>query len=326
MIKLFFSYSHKDEGLRDQLAVHLSAMKRQGVIDDWHDRSMLAGDHIDATIKAAMERADIVLLLVSPDFIASDYCYDVEMTQAVQRHIEGRCRTIPVILRPCDWHGTPFGKLLATPRDGKAVTLWRNLDEAFVDVARSIRAAAEDMRRRKGGGAPAGDVQPPVRAAPAASTPEAAPSPATPPGRRLRLAGPATDAEKDDFMEAAFDTVLRRFRDELAALEGTHPGVRGSFRQIDADHFIATVYVNGDAKCRCKIWHGRGGMMRGINYSQNQSSDDSSLNENLSLEQAEGELRLKAMGWAMHGNSRERTMDPEQAGAFYWSLFIQPLR
>lgn len=319
MIKLFFSYSHKDEALRDQLAVHLAAMKRQGVIDDWHDRRMLAGDHVDEAIKAAMEEADIVLLLVSPDFIASDYCYDVEMTRAVQRHAEGRCRTIPVVLRPCDWHGAPFGKLLATPRDGKAVTSWPNLDEAFLDAAKAIRAAAESMRHRKSADAPA--------RSPEASAPSAAeePPPVAVPKPRLRLNRAATDAEKDDFMEAAFDTVMRRFRDELAALESVHQGVRGNFRQIDADRFIATVYVNGDARCRCKIWHGRGGAMRGINYSQNQSSDDSSLNESLSLEQANGELRLKAMGFSMHGGSRDRTMDPGEAAAFYWSLFIRPI-
>lgn len=287
MIKLFFSYSHKDEALRDELATHLAAMKRQGVIDGWHDRRMLAGDHVDEALKAAMEEADVVLLLVSPDFIASDYCYDVEMTRAVQRHAERRCRTIPVILRPCDWHGAPFGKLLAMPRYGKAVTLWRNLDEAFLDAAKAIRAAAEDMRRQKAEGVAGRSPETPEPAGAETSVPVAMPKP------RLRLSGPASDAEKDDFMEA--------------------------------DHFIATIYVNGAATCRCKVWHGRGGMMRGINYSENQSSDDRTLNESLGLEQVDGELRLKAMGFSMVSGSRDGAMDPDEAGAFYWSRFIRPL-
>lgn len=126
-------------------------------------------------------------------------------------------------------------------------------------------------------------------------------------------------------MDAAFDTIMRHFRDELAALEIGHPEVQGSFRQIDADHFIATVYVAGAAKCRCKIWHGRGGVMRGINYAHNQSSDDNSLNESLTLQQTDGTLGLTPIGFSMHGPSRDRVMDPAEAGTFYWSLFIQPI-
>ena len=99
MAALFFSYSHRDEGLRDQLEIHLAMLKRQGFIETWHDRRITAGEPLDQSISANLEHADIVLLLVSPDFLASDYCYDREMTRALERHISGSCTVIPVIFR-----------------------------------------------------------------------------------------------------------------------------------------------------------------------------------------------------------------------------------
>ena len=110
MVTIFFSYSHKDEDLRDELEIHLSALKRQGVIETWHDRQIGAGKELDDEIDVNMENADIILLLVSPYFIASDYCYNIEMQRAMERHGKGEARVIPVILHPCDWQKTPFGK------------------------------------------------------------------------------------------------------------------------------------------------------------------------------------------------------------------------
>ena len=86
MVKVFFSYSHRDESLRDELEVHLSALKRQGIIDTWHDRRIGSGKEIDSEISQNLEDANIILLLVSPYFIASDYCYDVEMTRALEKN------------------------------------------------------------------------------------------------------------------------------------------------------------------------------------------------------------------------------------------------
>jgi rod shape-determining protein MreB len=144
---VFFSYCHKDETFRDQLEVHLSALKRQKAIESWHDRTITVGSAIDDVIDRHLDKAEVILILISPDFIASDYCYDKEMQRALQRHSEGAARVIPVILRPCDWHSLLFGKLLATPRDGRAITLWANHDEAFLDVVRSIKTAIQDLRK-----------------------------------------------------------------------------------------------------------------------------------------------------------------------------------
>ena len=147
-IDLFFSYSHEDELLRDELATHLKLLERQGVIRGWHDRRIDAGHDWKQAIDEHLERAGIVLLLVSADFLASDYCYDLEMKRALERRETGGAVVIPVILRPCDWTQAPFAKLQALPRDGKAVTSWLNRDEAWTNVAQGIRGAVQTVPSR----------------------------------------------------------------------------------------------------------------------------------------------------------------------------------
>jgi hypothetical protein len=144
-ISLFYSYAHKDEALRKQLETHLSLLKNQGVIQDWHDRRIQAGTEWDGVINEHLEQAKIILLLVSADFIASRYCHDVEVKRAIERHEAGTARVIPIILRSVDWHSAPFGRLQALPKNGKPVTKWTNRDEAFTDIARGIRDVAEGL-------------------------------------------------------------------------------------------------------------------------------------------------------------------------------------
>jgi len=144
-VEVFFSYSHKDEELRDELSKHLAMLKRQTVITAWHDRRIGAGKEWENEIDEHLNSADIILLLISSDFLASDYCYDVEMKTAMRRHDDGEARVIPVILRPVDWKGARFGKLQSLPRDARPVTEWPNRDEAFLNVAQGIRVAAEEL-------------------------------------------------------------------------------------------------------------------------------------------------------------------------------------
>lgn len=145
-VELFYSYSHKDEQLRGELEAHLSILKRQGVITDWNDRKISAGTEWKGEIDRHLNTARIILLLISSDFLASDYCYDIEMERAIARQESGEARVIPVILRPCDWSGGPFAKLAALPRHGKAVTSWPNQDQALEDIAVGIRTAVEEVR------------------------------------------------------------------------------------------------------------------------------------------------------------------------------------
>ena len=146
-IELFYAYSHKDEELREQLENHLAPLRREGILADWHDRKIGSGREWKGQIDEHLNTSHVILLLISSDFIASDYCYDVEMTRAIERHESGEARVIPVILRPVDWERSPFGSLQALPKDGNPVTRWEDRDEAFLDIARGIRQVVEELRQ-----------------------------------------------------------------------------------------------------------------------------------------------------------------------------------
>ena len=144
-IEVFFSYAHADEKLRDELEKHLSLLRNEGVIIAWHDRQIPPGEEWAGTIDAHLNSAQIILLLISPDFMFSKYCYGIEMQRAMERHDAREARVIPIILRSVDWNSAHFGKLQALPKDGHPVTLWDDPDDAFTDVARGIRAVAEEL-------------------------------------------------------------------------------------------------------------------------------------------------------------------------------------
>ena len=145
-LSVFISYAHEDEPLRQRLEAHLSMLRRQRLIADWYDRQILAGDEWATDIDQHLETASIILLLISSDFLASNYCYDIEMKRALERDRQGEARVIPIILRPCDWRTSPFARLQCLPNDGKAVTTWQNSDEAFLTIAEGLRRIIGQLR------------------------------------------------------------------------------------------------------------------------------------------------------------------------------------
>ena len=146
-IEVFCAYSHRDEGLREQLGNHLSILRRQGTITVWHDRKIGAGGEWEREIHEHLNTAHIILLLISSDFLASDYCYDIEMNRALERHDTEEACVIPIILRPVVWEEESLSRLLALPKDATAVTLWENQDEAFADIARGIGRVVKDINQ-----------------------------------------------------------------------------------------------------------------------------------------------------------------------------------
>jgi hypothetical protein len=143
--RLFYVYAHADEALRDRLDVHLKLLERQGLIDPRHDRCIPAGAEWAREIDRRLAEADIILLLVSADFVASSYCWEIELKRALERHETGEATVVPVILRPCDWRpSAPFAKLQALPKDALPVTRWADPEDAWVDIAQGIRKLITD--------------------------------------------------------------------------------------------------------------------------------------------------------------------------------------
>ena len=144
-IKLFISYAHEDESYRSDFEKHLASLKREGTIDEWHDRLIKPGSEWAREIQVHLDQSNIILLMISPDFMASAYCNEVEVKRAMQRHKMGLSRVIPVLLRPCDWLGTPFSALQALPTEAKPVNDWKDRDSAFLDVTQQLRAVCKEL-------------------------------------------------------------------------------------------------------------------------------------------------------------------------------------
>jgi tetratricopeptide (TPR) repeat protein len=144
-IDIFYCYAREDRILRDKLEIHLGTLKQLGKITSWYDRNISAGEEWEREIDDHLNKAHIILLLISPYFMHSDYSYSKEMKRAMERHGAQNARVIPIILRPVDWEDTPFSQLQVLPTNSKAVTSWRNQDEAFLDIVKGIRKAIKEL-------------------------------------------------------------------------------------------------------------------------------------------------------------------------------------
>jgi hypothetical protein len=143
--KLFISYSHKDESYREALEEHLAILKRKNIVSTWHDRKILAGDEWKDQIDSNLEAADIIIFLVSSSFLASNYCFDVEVEKAMERHQLGAARIVSIIVRPCDWHDCEFSKFQAVPKDAVPISKAVNVDSAWLDVVQSLKKLIADF-------------------------------------------------------------------------------------------------------------------------------------------------------------------------------------
>jgi hypothetical protein len=144
---LFISYSHNDERWADRLRDHLAALRQEGLVEDWYDRKIQPGENWEEAIATELNRSNVIIPLISANFLASDYCTGIEMTKALELHERGEARIVPIILRAVDWEGTSFGKLQALPRDGKPILSHRDRDQALRDVARGMRRALSGFSR-----------------------------------------------------------------------------------------------------------------------------------------------------------------------------------
>jgi hypothetical protein len=136
-LKVFYSYSHKDDSLRTALFTQLSSLRRKEWISEWWEGKILAGDEWEESITEKLEAADIIIILISSDFLASERCYG-ELKKSIERHNNGSAIVIPVILRQCNWRDEPFAKLVMVPTDAKPLESYLNKDEAYASAAEII--------------------------------------------------------------------------------------------------------------------------------------------------------------------------------------------
>jgi hypothetical protein len=145
-IRIFVSYSHVDAAAQGRLQIHLAALKREGV-ETWFDGDMDAGDALDPGVARALRQAHIFIALLSPDYLASHYCWNIEYRRAVNRRARGTIRIVAAVVRPCDWKASRAAGFKLLPRDGRPVTRWRSADEAYLNIAEGIRGVVTTLRR-----------------------------------------------------------------------------------------------------------------------------------------------------------------------------------
>ena len=328
MIRLFLSYAHSDENYRNELAKHLKILQRQGIIEIWHDRCLLPGDEWAIGIDENLRSADIILLLVSVDFINSEYCFALEMNEAMARHDHGEAVVIPVILRPCHWTGLPFGKLQAATREGKPVEKYPSYDEAFLEIIQGIEAVAKNLSTQRNSSlAPHSTISSQLENS---GIFQSAPLRQNLP-RSSNLAIPKifTDHDRDTFVIDAFDYMARFFEGSLSELHARNPEVKGSFQKIDNRSFEAAIYLNGNQASKCGIWLGNSFGSRGassIIYSYSGLGQGNSYNESMSVKDNGNMLGLEPMGMSHLLRTEKKPLTNEGAAEYYWSIFFEPVR
>jgi len=235
----------------------------------------------------------------------------------MERHEKRGAIVIPVIVRPCDWHATPFGKLNATPPDGKPVTQYGDRDQAFLEVASAVRHAAERLKTKS---ARCCDESPPVavsNARPVEPTAAARSS-------NRRLAKTFTDRDKDQFKRDTFEYIARFLENSLQELASRNDSVQADSRRIDANRFTPSIYRHGRSVSRCTIFIGDESFIGG---SESETSRGNSFNELLTVEADELSLFLRSMGMAsVRSGVDHARLTQEGAAELYWEMLIQRLQ
>ena len=252
MAKIFISYSHKDEEYLNRLKSHFSTMRRTGQIEIWYDREIYAGDEFDSEISRNLENADIILLLASANFLDSDYCYTKELTIALERHSKGDVEVIPVILTDCDWKSSPFGRLQATPKDGKPISNFERPDKGYLQVVEDIKKVLGRTVSIRSD-VPFG-VKPPDNAEFRAVHLQSQEYPKAPAASDLRIARELTDRDRDEKCGEGIRYLFKFFENSLEQLSDRYTEIETVFRKRRQDGFECTIYLNGQQACHCGIW------------------------------------------------------------------------
>jgi hypothetical protein len=307
MAKAFISYSHRDEKALERLHIHLATLRREKKITAWYDREILAGDDIDDEISVNLSDSDLFLALVSPDFLASNYCYEREMAKALERHAEGSLRVVPIILEPCDWKTTPLGKLKALPKDGKAISTWTNENVAYLDVVTELRRISSEAPESDQGQAKPSEVVPVLVKRET---------------RRYRIKRDFDAIDRDEFREQAFRAICDFFRQSVDELNEIGDPIRARFEPMNDLAFSCTVLNKADRDREAHITvHADSDEFGGdISYSFKRRAPSNTANGFVRVEANEYELYLKLDNFS-HGRSREGPSSAQQAADALWREF-----
>ncbi len=303
-MKVFISYSHKDDVAFDRLRTHLAVLRQQEYIDEWYDRKILPGDVLDYEISQKLESSEIFLLLVSPGFLESHYCRNIEMKRALERYKSGKVRVIPIILDPCDCKNTSLGGLRALPRDGKPISKWSNENEAYDDVVKELRRVIEaenpqhntviDERESTNM-----SIQPSVG--------------------QTRVKRNFDEIDHDEFREMTFNTIRDHFKSGIEEIDEID-NLIGRFQGLFPTSFNCTIIKEGryrHSNTHITVRSGAGDMTLGdISYSLSENMPTGTVSSMFWIESDGYELFLKPINlWSADPDHK---LTPEATAQKLW--------
>lgn len=306
-MKAFISYSHKDSLFLDRLHTHLATLKREKKITTWYDRDILAGSEIADEIFDELEDSEIFLALVSPDFLASNYCYEKEMEKAISLHDAGKTRIIPIIIEPCDWQSTPLKRFKAVPRDGKPISEWQNHNTAFLDVITELRRIAENNEEPR-------DTIISQQLSNVSIQPKGT--------RRYRTKRDFDKIDRDDFRNTAFQTIKKYIQSSIIEIDGIE-NIRARFHDISPQSFSCTILNKSREHGLGSLTvHTRSGNIGfcDIYYSNAENSPVNTANGGFNIEADDYELFL------IHGFSSSNSnqhLTPTQVAEILWKDLLE---
>lgn len=300
--RLFVSYSHADGQLLGRFQKHLAQLQREGSIAGWYDRDIRAGTRLDDEIERELAQADIFVACVSPDYIASNYCYERELTTALEREQRGELAIVPVVLEPSDWLSTPLAKFKALPDDGKPVAEFTNPNVAFMQVVNELRRLVTKPIETK--------------AAAAAAGPGARPAPQS----RYRVRREFDGLAKRDFAEAAFHEIYKFFEASVAELSAL-PDLEGRLSPMTDDHFSCTILNRGISRGYETLHVRRGGSWGAIDILYGDANTRNTSNGGFGVEADDYQLFLSATLFSHRAGGKER-ISPREAAQMLWDDLI----
>jgi hypothetical protein len=304
----FLSYSHADEKALERLHKHLAVLKREGALPTWSDHAIVAGDRLDGLISAQLERSQVFVALVSPDYLASQYCYDKEFARALELAAAGRMRIVPVILEPCDWLSSPFKDFAALPKDGQPISSFTNPNNAYLNVVTGLRRIIEVA------GLETGSMVNEVAMSGHA--------------RRPRIKQDFDSIQRADYADQAFATIRGYFRACCAELGRIGDDLRAKFEDMDGTAFTCSV-VNrakrqgGEAHITVHNGKSRNSGFGDISYVYQRHAERNTSNGSIRVAHDDYQLFLRMDNFGMMpGRDRDKTT-PEQAAETLWSEFVR---
>lgn len=303
----FISYSHRDAAALERLHVHLAVLRRDGLIREWFDRDILAGDDLDGKIATKIESSSLFLLIVTPDFLNSDYCVEREMVRALERQEAGEARVVAIIVEPCDWQSTPLRAIKVLPHDGKAVADWTNTNSAWLNVVQEIRRAIKEDKRT----APTAPL--PSLRAPGTTT------------TRYRAKRDFDEIDRSEFREAAFEGIKSYFRDAAAELDSLDD-FRARFVEISPTAFGCTIVNRALNRGTAHLTvHRQGGGRSGLGdiyWSFEENAPANTASGAVAITNDEFELFLKGRSFHFDASDRSR-MTARDTAVMIWDEMLE---